>query len=944
MFGGYGSIFESTTTAEKQETGKRSSVGHLDNVKCPYCSWSFTSRVARTLSCGHAFYFCENCLPAKSRIRCMKCMNVTEMTKELLSGREMTGNSKESSSHSSLRASVNQVEKEKAKVNEDQHISTDRNLSSDASTAGVCDNDKNGFIEQNEATTSEDETTNLKVSLVDELQVLQEQLSAGSQASAGSYGNSIRSSISVSKVSNPAELRVEKTKANAKEDLHDSIETNQGGFIEQNNAKTSEDETSNLKVIIPDEVQDELSEDYQESTGSDGSSKGSMHASIDTNASSEAPNAGVHDTTDLNGFIEQNSAMTSEDETSKLNVSPPDELQQQLPQESLGSSRRSSTLLSKVSNLDELCVEKEKANVKDDLHPSMDTSLSCTPAPTETSNLKVTLSVQQQLPTGYQASTESKGSSRRSSALLSKVSNLNELRVEKENAEVKEDQCTSMVTISSEQNKTQTRKDETSNLKVALSVQQQMPTGYQSGLDEEYQTKREYVSKIRALQQRLKAKTIEMKEKEEKLMGFSDELVAEVEAGRTELSGLKHENEAMSKTLKYVHTAKLEVEGKLAESLERIESLEKDSSATLKLQEKLEKLESQISNYGSMKEKNEKLEEMLREKRDKLPCLVNKLSKSIRGLKGEVSKAKSDFVKSYASLIEYEDSASASLEQRFISFEKESERTVRQLRKEQILRQRLFNEIQELKGNIRIFVRVRPMTLSDQKTAGNKAIITCKPSTNHLVVDDPRSKKKRRFVFDKVFSSEATQEDVFQEGVKAFVTSAMDGYNVSILAYGQTGSGKTYTMTGKNGVGGASSETGLHYRALREMFRVMEERSNTKYELSLSVMEIYNDNIRDLLGPRVIVRREADLGLKNRPTYLKIRTKGGQMFVEDLTEIRCNNLEDVVSLMKKEHRCTNQSCAKFYRSCRIRTYPKIWRERRSSQGGCVHQPLVICAG
>jgi len=80
----------------------------------------------------------------------------------------------------------------------------------------------------------------------------------------------------------------------------------------------------------------------------------------------------------------------------------------------------------------------------------------------------------------------------------------------------------------------------------------------------------------------------------------------------------------------------------------------------------------------------------------------------------------------------------------------------------------------------------------------------------------------------------------------------------------------------------------------------MRERKNTTYELTLSVLEVYNNNIRDLLGPRIVLRREADVKLKNRPSYLRIRsTEEGQMYVEDLTEIRCDSLEDVVSLMKK---------------------------------------------
>lgn len=84
-------------------------------------------------------------------------------------------------------------------------------------------------------------------------------------------------------------------------------------------------------------------------------------------------------------------------------------------------------------------------------------------------------------------------------------------------------------------------------------------------------------------------------------------------------------------------------------------------------------------------------------------------------------------------------------------------------------------------------------------------------------------------------------ETVFQQ-TKPIVTSVLDGYNVCIFAYGQTGTGKTFTMEG------TPEHRGVNYRTLEELFRITEERHDTmKYELSVSMLEVYNEKIRDLL-------------------------------------------------------------------------------------------------
>ena len=74
------------------------------------------------------------------------------------------------------------------------------------------------------------------------------------------------------------------------------------------------------------------------------------------------------------------------------------------------------------------------------------------------------------------------------------------------------------------------------------------------------------------------------------------------------------------------------------------------------------------------------------------------------------------------------------------------------------------------------------------------------------------------------------------------MTSVLDGYNVCIFAYGQTGTGKTFTMEG------TPENRGVNYRTLEELFRISRERSNIiNYELFVSMLEVYNKKIRDLL-------------------------------------------------------------------------------------------------
>lgn len=158
-------------------------------------------------------------------------------------------------------------------------------------------------------------------------------------------------------------------------------------------------------------------------------------------------------------------------------------------------------------------------------------------------------------------------------------------------------------------------------------------------------------------------------------------------------------------------------------------------------------------------------------------------------------------------------------------------------KKELKLRRELFNQLQELKGNIRVYVRVRPILSSDGPTV---PAVSC--DVSEVQVIDPTTKKSHRFEFERTFGPESTQEEVFLD-VQPLATSILDGYNVCIFAYGQTGSGKTYTMEGY------PTDRGVNYRTLDELFSIIHDRrEDYTYEVKVAVMEIYNETIMDLLS------------------------------------------------------------------------------------------------
>lgn len=114
--------------------------------------------------------------------------------------------------------------------------------------------------------------------------------------------------------------------------------------------------------------------------------------------------------------------------------------------------------------------------------------------------------------------------------------------------------------------------------------------------------------------------------------------------------------------------------------------------------------------------------------------------------------------------------------------------------------------------------------------------------TSKLQVNGLLADQQKTFKFDKVFRAHCKQDQVHDE-VQGMIESAMEGYNVCIMAYGQTGSGKTYTMVGDD------KNPGLYFTSVDEIYGcIRANKDKVEYDLSVSVIEIYNEQIRDLLN------------------------------------------------------------------------------------------------
>jgi kinesin family protein C1 len=223
------------------------------------------------------------------------------------------------------------------------------------------------------------------------------------------------------------------------------------------------------------------------------------------------------------------------------------------------------------------------------------------------------------------------------------------------------------------------------------------------------------------------------------------------------------------------------------------------------------------------------------------------------------------------------------LAQDFESAKREIFRLQNLLNVSETARRKLHNRVQELRGNIRVFVRVRPFLPSDGVEFNEKhPSLRCLPDGQGINI---AAKKEHKFAFDRVFKRESSQSEVFEE-VSELVQSALDGYNVCIFSYGQTGSGKTYTM---QGMPNEPEKAGLIPRSMKQILetaRHMNDQGWT-FDFQASFVEIYNEQVRDLL-------RKSGASVS---CDIKRSTKG-KTYVNGVEKMSMRNMDDVKNIVR----------------------------------------------
>jgi kinesin family protein 18/19 len=215
--------------------------------------------------------------------------------------------------------------------------------------------------------------------------------------------------------------------------------------------------------------------------------------------------------------------------------------------------------------------------------------------------------------------------------------------------------------------------------------------------------------------------------------------------------------------------------------------------------------------------------------------------------------------------------------------------------------------IEEMKNgsfNILVCVRCRPLSSSEKQLSSYETI---KIMDKMVILTDPieyngptaifkNRNKDQTYAFDYAFDKFTKQKTVFEKSTKFLIDGVVNGYNATVFAYGATGAGKTYTMLG------TELNPGIMVLTLEELFDKVNSFYDRDYKLKFWLLEIYNENIRDLL------KNNGKNNLENTNNeYLDLREdpeKG--IVVSGITEISVTNSNEMLKILKRGNRNRTQ--------------------------------------
>ncbi|KAF2100911.1 carboxy-terminal kinesin 2 [Rhizodiscina lignyota] len=281
----------------------------------------------------------------------------------------------------------------------------------------------------------------------------------------------------------------------------------------------------------------------------------------------------------------------------------------------------------------------------------------------------------------------------------------------------------------------------------------------------------------------------------------------------------------------------------------------------------------------------------LRDKLSDAAANCTTLGSSMAAMKAKIDFLESDNQQQSQSFADLHKRMQEAIEQERIAKEK--------LRDEESVLRKLRNEVQELKGNIRVFCRVRPTLEGELDQKANIIFPDAEADKKEITVQGPEqvsslgkvSTTNHAFNFDRSFGPSSQNAEVFEE-ISQLVQSALDGYNVCIFCYGQTGAGKTFTM---------SSSDGMIPRAVEQIYTSAQalEEKGWSYTMKGQFVEIYNETINDLLG------KAEELDKKKHE--IRHDMQRCKTTITDITEVPLDTPETMESLMQRAQK--NRSVA-----------------------------------
>lgn len=198
---------------------------------------------------------------------------------------------------------------------------------------------------------------------------------------------------------------------------------------------------------------------------------------------------------------------------------------------------------------------------------------------------------------------------------------------------------------------------------------------------------------------------------------------------------------------------------------------------------------------------------------------------------------------------------------------------------------------------VRVYIRQRPFS-EHELTINSTNIIRHMTSTELIIKSGIQEK---RYGFDQVFGEETSQKEIYNSVVAPLINCIISGYNCTVFAYGQTGTGKTYTMIGNHTINSVDSTVGLIPRAAVHLFEELEQvNSKIEYTVRISFIEIYNEEVHDLLNNSINLKIFEDPDSK------------GSVCIKGVKEATVLNLQEVydwlnLGLVERQTASTNMN-------------------------------------